>query len=633
MTDDTPSELRIVSAQGLARLTAYAATHAESMGDTVLPPREGSSESSRAALSAFEELGALLRARGAHGIVPGPVIGEGGMGVVSQATQVALGREIALKTLKHSAQSREQRLDLLREAWITGSLEHPNIVPVHDVTMDATGGPAIVLKRIEGVAWSDVIHDPVAIRDRFGVSDALEWNLRTLMTVTNALAFAHERGIVHRDVKPDNVMLGRFGEVYVVDWGIAVSTRGDDDRLPNAAHATAMAGTPSYMAPEMLGDMGIAVGPRSDVYLLGATLYEILAGRPPHVGTTMMEIVASVIRSEVSFDEEVPEEIASVCRRALARDPNQRFASAETLRGAIGEFLQHRGSYALSASADSHRQRLREARAAGAPVEAVHGLLGECRFGYRAALEAWSGNRSARRGLDEVLAESAEYELEQGRPESAALLIAECAERPVELSSRVDRALADANHAKSRLDQLVIDNDVSVGRNTRLAIMTILGALWTGSPIAFHFLPEIITPLNVFLGLLATLACASSLLFWGWASLTTTRVNKRMTATIFSVLVFQVVLSGTALAAGVPLAVLMPILPVLYTTGSIGLCVWVEVKTWPGIAVGVLASAIALAKPAWYFPGIFVWSLTQTLAVISVWGRNADFGGDRARGV
>ena len=225
----------------LQTLVAYASTVVQDPGSTVNPPREPSNDASRAALEAFEELGELLRTKAQHGLVTAHTLGEGGMGVVRLARQVALDRPVAVKTLKDAVRSRDMSLELLREAWITGSLEHPNVVPVYDLAMDPEGGPAIVLKRIEGVVWRDLLQDPEAVRQRFGAGDLLDWNLRTLISVCNAVAFAHERGIVHRDLKPENVMLGRFGEVYVLDWGIAVTTRADNPRLPHASAALAMA--------------------------------------------------------------------------------------------------------------------------------------------------------------------------------------------------------------------------------------------------------------------------------------------------------------------------------------------------------------------------------------------------------
>ncbi|MEO8796842.1 MAG: protein kinase, partial [Polyangiaceae bacterium] len=155
-------------------------------------------------------LSALLRvlgedSQGIHGISVSRTLGEGGMGVVKLGTQLTLGREVALKMLRAGAFDEPTRLRLVREAWITGSLEHPNIVPVHDVRVDADGRPVVVLKRIQGVHWGELLADPESARQVFGETDLLESHLRVLVQVANALHFAHTRHIIHRDVTPENV--------------------------------------------------------------------------------------------------------------------------------------------------------------------------------------------------------------------------------------------------------------------------------------------------------------------------------------------------------------------------------------------------------------------------------------------
>jgi serine/threonine protein kinase len=261
-----------------ARLEAepdLARTMVDRPGATIEPSRSPSS-GAMAALEALRKLGATLGGR----IDLHETLGEGGMGIVHLGTQATLGRHVAVKTLRKGAGGDDAVLRILREAWVTGTLEHPNVVPVHDVGVDADGAPVIVMKRIEGRSWSALMHDPAEIARRFGATDALEWNLRTLASVCNAVHFAHSRGILHRDLKPENVMIGEFGEVYVLDWGIAVSLKDDPSgRLPPVSQAKEIAGTPHYMAPEMLlGDPKL-LSPRTDVYQLGAIFYEVPASR------------------------------------------------------------------------------------------------------------------------------------------------------------------------------------------------------------------------------------------------------------------------------------------------------------------------------------------------------------------
>jgi hypothetical protein len=199
---------------------------AEDLADTqiripsiVPPPDDRAGRDAIALLGELHRGGARLRTI--------ETIGQGGMGVVRLAEQVALGRRVAVKTLRPDRKSDQAAIDLLREAWVTGAVDHPNVVPVHDIGLDEDGSPVIVLKRIDGHSWAELMHDADRVRERFRVDDLLTWNLEILIQVLFALRFAHSRGIVHRDLKPDNVMIGDFGEVYLLDWGIALSLRDD----------------------------------------------------------------------------------------------------------------------------------------------------------------------------------------------------------------------------------------------------------------------------------------------------------------------------------------------------------------------------------------------------------------------
>src|SRR5688572_21792637 len=184
-----------------ASLADFAQTIAANPNSTIEPARARSDALGKIAL---EGLGEQRNERGvAGGLELGATIGEGGMGVVRSATQRSLGRKVAVKTLRAQTKTEAATLRLLREAWVTGSLEHPNIVPVYDLGLDDDGSPNIVLKHIEGVEWAGVIHDAKAVKERFGASDLFEHNLRILVQLCNAVSLAHSRGILHRDLKPE----------------------------------------------------------------------------------------------------------------------------------------------------------------------------------------------------------------------------------------------------------------------------------------------------------------------------------------------------------------------------------------------------------------------------------------------
>src|SRR4051812_1353777 len=220
----------------------------------------------------------------------GPMLGRGGMGDIMLATDIQIGREVAVKRMRDARGSVSR---FLREARIQGRLEHPAIVPVHEVLTDSAGHPYFVMKRLTGTTLHDII---VASRDDSLESTAAGRHSRTRLLrafadVCLAVEFAHTRGVIHRDLKPANIMLGDFGEVYVLDWGVT-RVLGDDetpgslDPTPSGGGGTeagAVLGTIGYMPPEQL--RGLPVDRRADIYALGCVLFEILCGEPLHQPT------------------------------------------------------------------------------------------------------------------------------------------------------------------------------------------------------------------------------------------------------------------------------------------------------------------------------------------------------------
>ena len=413
-------------------------------------------------------------------------LGEGGMGIVLSATQLRLGREVAVKTLRPEAITDRAVTELVREAWVTGSLEHPNIIPVHDIELDANGVPQIVLKRVEGDDWSTLLREPDAIRRRFGADDTLEQNIRILMQVSNAVSFAHSRGILHRDIKPANVMIGSFGEIYMADWGIAVAVE-DEATARFASAPGVIAGTPAYMAPEQAFGSG-ELGPWTDVYLLGATLYEVVVGHAPHRGETLGQLVVAIAASEPEIPEDVPAELAAILRRAMHREPSERFGSVEELRLALGAFLEHRGAARLAASAKASLATLtslleREASDGVADDPQVQRVFSQCRFACLQALEAWPGAVDAERTLSEATIAMAERELARNEPASAAALLATREVAPGDLAERVQVALRAREAEVDRLRGLDRAHDPATGRRIRFWLAGLIGVGWTASPL------------------------------------------------------------------------------------------------------------------------------------------------------
>ncbi len=417
----------------------------------------------------------------------GELLGEGGMGRVFAAEQVALGREVAVKVPRGGATDLAASAQLLREAWVTGRLEHPNIVPVYLLGTAKDGSPLFVMKRIEGAPWSSLIHDPALARRYLGRSDdLLDAHLDVFLRVCQAVAFAHDRGVLHRDLKPDNVMIGSFGEVVVVDWGIAVSLRGDS-RLPLARDAAGIAGTPAFMAPEMAAGASERLSERSDVYLLGGVLHELVTQRAPHDAPTPMQSLSLAYESAPqAYGPEVSDELAAILRRAMAREPDERYAGADELSRAVGAFRRHKSSRELAAAAQRRHETLRALlarEASGEPVEPalVHEAFSESRFGFRQAQVTWAENPAAKAGLVAATVDMIGYELAHDHPRAARVLLADLPHADEALDRAVAEAEARAAQREAQFQELVRFRDqvdTELGADDRSRALLAMAVFW-----------------------------------------------------------------------------------------------------------------------------------------------------------
>ncbi len=319
----------------------------------------------------------VTRGSGAYAL--GEVLGRGGMGEVLVAHDRRIGRDVALKRLHAASPSDVDSARFLREARIQARLEHPAIVPVYELARDELGRPFFTMKRVAGVTVTEAA--PRASRQRL---------LRAFAEVCRAIDYAHSRGIVHRDLKPSNIVLGEFGEVYVLDWGIARVVGNvagteppDTETLEATIEPTQMVGTPGYIAPEQV--RGPRVDRPADVYSLGAILFELLAGEPLHprgaaaiASTLGGEVVASPALRRL--DRDVPPELDQLCMQMLAREPSAR-PSARRCADQIEEYLDGDRDLArrrvmahdlVSLARDAHREgRATDARRAASRALAL----------------------------------------------------------------------------------------------------------------------------------------------------------------------------------------------------------------------------------------------------------------------
>lgn len=284
-------------------------------------------------------------------------IGIGGMGRVSLCIDQQMGRPVAVKELRPELLGNTEAAARFRqEARITGRLSHPSIVPVYELANPVEGGHIFyTMRHVEGETMTNAVQ--TYHRNKAAGSDTqfeLVRLLNAFVAVCQTVAYAHSQGVLHRDLKGSNVVLGSFGEVIVLDWGLAKivddQRESTDSGLGDTASTTdrhtrlgTVTGTPGYMAPEQARGRVDRLGPHTDIYGLGAILYEILTGQPPFVGPTASAIIAlAAAGNPVSPSDRVPDvpgELASACQRALAKDPEDRHPSAAIFAEAIQHWL------------------------------------------------------------------------------------------------------------------------------------------------------------------------------------------------------------------------------------------------------------------------------------------------------
>lgn len=282
-------------------------------------------------------------------------LGRGGMGVVHRVHDTSLHRDIARKTLRMDTDTAAGGHQFVAEARISSQLDHPNIAPVHDLGIDEDGRPFFTMKLVVGETFKEHI---TALHRAGPDGERLEPLLRVLLKVCDAVEFAHGKGIVHRDLKPHNVMVGSHGQVYVMDWGLSVrAPRAERDaEAPDMAGVAvtapeasrSIAGTVAYMAPEQAGVAGPGVGTWTDIFALGAILYEIVTGRAPYPSGTPFDRVrrAAFAPPEQAAARPVPPGLCAIVMRAMQPDPAARYPAVGAVREALEDFLRGGGWFA-----------------------------------------------------------------------------------------------------------------------------------------------------------------------------------------------------------------------------------------------------------------------------------------------
>ena len=316
-----------------------------------------------APLSYEERIERLIAAALPNGprLVLGEELARGGIGAVRTAFDEVLQRRMAAKTMH--ARTYEHLIlvhGFLREAQVTGQLDHPNIVPIHELGRDETGQLYFTMKLVEGQSLKALIGGTPA-----GEHDRLINLLEIFIKVCDALSLAHSRGVIHCDIKSANVMVGEYGQVYLMDWGGAqlLTPRPGVDTskwvrdalppLPRSETQGLVFGTPAYMSPEQASGGRLPLDERSDVFSMGALLYEIMTGRPPYQAKTAMEALLLAQQCEIRPPDVAvgaaavfPRELVRIVMKALAMHPGERHQSVTELKFDIVRLLRGSGSFA-----------------------------------------------------------------------------------------------------------------------------------------------------------------------------------------------------------------------------------------------------------------------------------------------
>ena len=435
-------------------------------------------------------------------------LGEGGMGIVRTATQLPLRREVAVKLARPGSST--ARTALLREALVTGRLQHPGIVPVYLLGRSDTDEPMFVMKRIEGDTWSDTIHQPQQHSDLMrDAGTALDFHLTILAQVCNAVHFAHCQGVLHRDIKPSNVMLGQHGEVYVLDWGLAAACgAGAPESLPRARDIDVIEGTPHYMAPEMLEPQVVRISQATDVFLLGATLFEIATGEAPFARPTpYASLAAAALNEPRTYPDSVDAELIDIIEKAMNERPEERYASAAEMRASILAYQRGQGDRRLlSAAAKKLAQLTAAAHSESSDAgDLVHTLFLETRFAFQQALENTAHADRATTGLRMAIETVIRFELRRSNIPAARALLAQLdtpsqalvdevieAERQQERDlvrlAQLEQVHAERDPAVSRPGWIAMSIPMAFVASSAFGTLAVLHHTGTWTPTAVHML-------------------------------------------------------------------------------------------------------------------------------------------------
>ena len=449
-------------------------------------------------------------------------LGEGGMGEVLLVREACPRREVALKIAKD--RKRHYMRAIKHEAMIMGSLEHPNIIPVHRVMDSDEHGLCMLMKKVDGKSLDEY-------GDSFGDMEWIRSGIQILIQVCHALEYAHNQGIIHRDIKPENIMTGAFGEVYLLDWGTAL----DISSLHTAQKA--ILGTPAYMAPEMLtGNPGL-IKPYTDVYLLGATLHEMLTGQKRHSGSNMEEILLSVRRSEPeTYAEHVPEQLEQLVNRACHLVPAERVQTIKGFREELERYLEQREGYRIFEEAQKTALLFQKEEA----VDVRLGHFFAARFGFEQALRIIPNHSESQEALASLLYQMVDWQIERGQLVMAKGMYKSLPNPCEKLHQRMKKAIEDQERQERKrieIERVAQDQDKSQSKRERLILTVSVSAICLGMMATVIIYDTIFEPTITPSRLIATMGSISIVtscaLLFGRKQLLANAVSRRISISLW----------------------------------------------------------------------------------------------------
>lgn len=456
-----------------------------------------------------------------HTIETDVILGKGGMGIVKSGQQRFPDREVAIKKVIRPSNAHQRML--LQEAQLTGQLEHPSIVPIHQITQDASGNIEIIMKRVHGKTLLGLLtHMHNATEYRLPVI-----HLQHLIQACFALEYAHNQNIVHRDIKLENIMVGDFNEVFLMDWGLGMNT------VTNVGAHSGIVGTPSYMAPEMLTGDPTSVDVRTDVYLMGATIHHLLTNQPRHHKPTVRETLELVYTSpSYEYPPEIPSIFGEMLNKACAYSKSDRFQSMTELREALEDALSHWEAIQITQKAEQLLQHFTQyLNNTDIDNLEVSKQYLKIRTLLESSIEIWSENQSAIESLHQLLVLMIGYHLQRLELSVAESLFTELLHPPKDLEKRL-RAAQSEFEKLSNAHALAQEYDPLHSKSGRKSLMLSLAAaavLLVSFAAAYSMLvsPEVTTLRLMYTGSTVSIFCITGV-FLGRKTLLSNKLGAQM---------------------------------------------------------------------------------------------------------